>query len=129
MSRRQVCTTAALAATILTTGCGSSTRSQTAPLQSPAQVGLPVGVTNGLRPGVPAVYARFSCPYINVVNISCSTAKAIVRAYYASPARALSVADADHGSVPFQCVWAAGNVSCLDLDSSSAVSFQGPRPR
>jgi hypothetical protein len=125
-----VCTTAALAAVILTAGCGStSTRSQTVPLQSPAQAGLPTGVTNGLGPGVPAVYGRFPCPYINVVNVSCSTAKVVVRAYYEGPSHTLNVSDPSSGPLSFQCVWAAGNVDCLNSGSSWAVSFQGPPPR
>jgi hypothetical protein len=128
MSRRQVCTTAALAAVILTAGCGSSTGSQTSPTQSPAQAGLPAGVTNGLRPGVPAVYARFPCPYIDTVNVSCSLAKTLVRAYYTGRSRRLMVTDPASGQVSFQCVWTAGNVDCLNSDSSWAISFQGPPP-
>jgi hypothetical protein len=128
MPRRRVCTTVAFASLLLSAGCGSSSTSHTTPIQSPAQLGLPPGVVNGLGPGVPAVYARFPCPYINTVNVGCPLAKTIVRSYYASRSQSLTVTDPTSGQVSFQCVWAAGDVDCLNSNSSWAVSFQGPAP-
>ncbi|HUZ29693.1 MAG TPA: hypothetical protein VMU90_10660 [Solirubrobacteraceae bacterium] len=131
MSRRPVCPTAALAAAVvvLAAGCGTSSSSHTSPILSPAQAGLPDGVTHGLQAGVPAVYARFACPYITTVHITCPLAKTIVRAYYTARTPSLTVTDPTSGQVPFQCVWAAGNVDCLNTGGSWAVSFQGPPPR